>query len=753
MSSALRRVPWRAIARLAGLALLAWLLLAASAWASSDLYSNVGPGAGALGGLADRYPLGNYALDQHFDAVSASLTGGVDVSGVPPMIAYFLANSLWQITAFLANALITVFTFAFSLDLVNGSQATGGAGALGPVSDAVRTIYSSAFGEPWLVVAVVLTGLWAIWRGLVQRRYTETAGSLGMSVVFIVIALAFVTQPERTIGQASEWSNRMSAAFLSLTSDGGAGGEQQAKRAASDQLFSLLVYQPWTVLQFGGTEHCARDGTGSDDSDPVSVPVRPLSSDSGRDSELRRQLQSGTQVQADGKTCINNQSKYAPHFLRYSSGSDDRNAEYDALNSGDSGKLPDSDPGKSAGDYQLGVADKPATDAMEKDGQYQRLLMAIVAFLAELGAFLLLGALSVAVILAQVLVLLLLAFAPVALVVGVFPGRGHDFFRGWLTRLVGFLLRKAVYSLILAVLLAVAAAVGSATSALGWLLSFSLQAAFFWTVFLWRHQLADTLLAATAGAGAGRHQGLGRLASTYYTARLATRPGRRLGRLTGGRGQPPAATERRPTPATSVAPAVSPASGDPQKVSDQRSEAEQDATRREGPGAIAVPPAAGSQATAERPGEPSHPPTPRSAPRRSEGKPSSAGETPPGVAAPPASRRASRAPVQAARAQRPLPPPPGPEPALRSGKRERPAEHRTGPVAPSAPPQRGGESPLAASLRADRGRVAGPKTAKPGKQAQPQPSQRPPVKPRQAPDARKSSPAGGRSRRPRREGR
>ena len=41
-----------------------------------------------------------------------------------------------------------------------------------------------------------------------------------------------------------------------------------------------------------------------------------------------------------------------------------------------------------------------------------------------------LGALALGVILAQILLLSVLAFAPVALVVAVFPGRGHDFFRG-----------------------------------------------------------------------------------------------------------------------------------------------------------------------------------------------------------------------------------------------------------------------------------------------------------------------------------
>ena len=336
------------------LAALLVLVAVPVAAAGSDVFSNVGPASQVPGGaLMNAYPLGHYALDHHFDAVEAGVFSGVDVSGIAPTIAWFLANVLWTLTAFLANATITLFTFAFSLDLVNGSGATGGAGALAPVSDAVRSIYRSVFGEPWLVLAVTLTGLWAIWHALVRRRYTETAGALGMSVVFVVIALAFVTQPERTIGQASHWTNEMSAAFLSLSSQGDISSRSQAKREAADQLFALLVFEPWVVLQFGGREHCVRN---PDSDDPQSVAVRPLSRNPARDAALSRELARGEQVRADGKVCVNNANKYAHRFLKYSSGSDERDQHYDALKDGDTTKAPEPD----RRDYRLGPADKPA---------------------------------------------------------------------------------------------------------------------------------------------------------------------------------------------------------------------------------------------------------------------------------------------------------------------------------------------------------------------------------------------------------
>jgi len=716
------RVSGRRARRVLLLAAGLMLLAHPVARAASDVFSNVGPASQLAGGsLADRYPLGSYALDHHFTGASASLTGGIDVSGVPALIAYFLADIVWQLTAFLANALITVFTFAFSLDLVNGSQATGGAGALAPVSAAVRGIYSTTFGAPWLVIAVVLAGLWAMWKALVQRRYTETAGALGLSLVFVVIALAFVTQPEQTIGRASRWSNDMSAAFLSLSSSGSVGNEQSAKQQASDQLFHLLVYQPWTVLDFGGLEHCVK--TPVNGSSPQSVPVRPLSGNPSRDAALSQQLQSASEVQADGKLCVNNEIKYAPHFLAYPPESDDRNAEYDALSNGDSSKLPDSDPAKHSGSYQLSAADKPAADAMGKGGQYQRLLLAVVIFAGELGAFLLLGTLSIAVILAQVLVLLLLAFAPVALVIGVYPGRGHDFFRGWLSRLATFLLRKAIYSLILAVLLAVAAAVGDAASNLGWLLSFGLEAAFFWAVFLYRHQLTGQLAAATTGTAVRPEDATLRLTALYAATRIARRalPQRHATHRASQRSPldvPESADSLAAGPASRDAPVPVPATDRPTAGRESDLPASETA-----PLATPPPPVSGVETPSQgsRPSATTPPPVAAGLPDR---RPS-ANRPAPGasVADHPAGGTAATSELATTRSERaggtgaPMP-----DGGAGGEGREQPPLTAAGPAAAARAPAHGVPAPLAEQLRRDAARLSAGERPAPGAPPPPRPA-------------------------------
>jgi hypothetical protein len=495
------------------LALMAgFVLLAGPPVGANDVYRNIGPAPQLpAGGLADRYPLTNYQLDQYFPAISAGLLSGVDVSGVPPMIAFFIAQVIWLITSFLANAVITLFAFAFNLDLVNGNG-TPGSGALTPVASAIHNLYTNTFGAPWLVAAIVLAGCWAMWKALVQRRYTETAGALAVSLLYCVLAIGIVTQPQRTIAPASKLSNQLSTALLSLTSQGSVGNEQQAKTAASNQLFSFLVLDPWTVLEFGGIEHCTTNSGHS-------VAVRPLSSNASQDAQLASQLEAGTEVHTQGKTCINDRNKYSSHFLAYPFQSKVRNSEHEALEKGDTGDLPSADPGKSNGTYTLGKADEPAAEAMGKGGQYQRLLLSIVILLGEVGAFLLLGALALGVILAQLLLLLLLSFAPVALLIGIFPGRGHDFFRAWLGKLAGYLARKVIYSLILAVTLAVSQALADASSNVGWLLAFVLQATFLWMVFIQRERLTTDLLTATAGPKAAR-DGSSRLQTLYYATRL-----------------------------------------------------------------------------------------------------------------------------------------------------------------------------------------------------------------------------------------
>ena len=208
--------------------------------------------------------------------------------------------------------------------------------------------------------------------------------------------------------------------------------------------------------------------------------------------------------------------------------------------------------------YEVDKADAPAVDIQQAGGAFQRLTFSVVVFLGALGAVVLLGTLSLAVILAQVVALVLLGFAPVALVIGIFPGAGHDVFRGWLTKLATAVFIKALYSLVIALVVAVSAALTAATGSLGFLFAFGLQTLFFWALFVYRKQITARLVSATTGGA--HHEGLPRAsvvqrgataAAAPVTALVGSQPPRlELGRHDSRRARSAATTR---TPRTSTA--------------------------------------------------------------------------------------------------------------------------------------------------------------------------------------------------------
>jgi hypothetical protein len=527
----------------------AWLALAALVMAplalaeyqGTDVFTNVAPPSQVddAGALVNRHPSGHYALDTHVD------TGLTNPAGLLGLIPHFLASQLWDLTKFLVTATISLFTWAFSLDLLTGGGS--GHGALGPISEATARVYEHTFGRAWLGVGIVLAGLWGIWKSFVQRRYAETAGQLALSLAFVVLALFLVHQPEQTIGRASDWTNRMSLAFLSGATGGMIEEPHRAKARVADRLFRTLVHEPWVVLNFGGLRHC------------VDRQHRPVAFDAP-----------GREVCIDHLLSNRGRGGYAERFLRFPPGSEARNAEYEAIKQGRipggdgllddllpplpdwpglsglpgdafSGLLPglaDTTPDQFEG-YVIDEDDRPAVDIQQQPAGFQRLTMAALIFAGDLGAVLLLGALSIAVILAQIFVLLFLAFTPLALVAGVFPGWGHFLFQEWLRRLLGALLRKAFYSLALAIVLAVGAALLAASSSLGWLYAFGLQAAFYWAVFLKRHALAGYLPATLRGPVAVRHPRRSPVRRLTRLVERARRPLRTAGRSDApGQGRP-----------------------------------------------------------------------------------------------------------------------------------------------------------------------------------------------------------------------
>jgi hypothetical protein len=448
-------------------AVVAFAIITAVAFAEyqgSDMLGNISPESATGGGFADKYPLSNYALDYHVDG--PSLTGGVGDPG--PMFSQWLTSQTWDVVRFFNRLAIDGFAWAHSLDLMNGPQ-----GAMRPINQAIQNLHENVLGTWWFMVALALAGMWATWKGLVQRRYPELAVGLGTALLFVMIAFLFLYQPQQTIGQISKWTNGMSTAFLAGVN--GSSDAREAKRDVADQLFNAMIYEPWAVLQFGGLKVCTSPTLKNENGWPM-----PLRESDPRPKRCRPVLERGR----DGH------GNYAARFVRHPDTSKARDKEYEALKDGEA-----PNDTQFAG-YPIDKADSPAVDPMQAGGAGQRLTAVVLIAMGSLMFILLIGALSLWIILAQIIALLLVAFTPVMVLLGLFPPT-HAYFGMWLKKLGTVLVVKAVYSLVLAVVITTTMALGGAAGSMGFLAAYGLTTAFFGLIFFNRKKLAGLPVQAT----------------------------------------------------------------------------------------------------------------------------------------------------------------------------------------------------------------------------------------------------------------
>ena len=273
------------------------------------------------------------------------------------MIAQWAAAQLWSADELSGeDASIDLFTWAFSLDLLGGTG--GGGGALAPIADAITSLYENVHR-----------------RGVDGRRRSSSPASGGSGrrwcsaatprpparsacrSLFVVIALFFVYQPRahdrrRPASGPTRSRSRSCRAPTAASLD----DPDEAKRQVADQLFETLVYSRGWCSSSAGSAHCVDTDQLDDDGFPR--PVGPH--DPARD-VCRDHLKAGR----DGH------GGYAPRFLRQPPGSDERNAEYDALREGEQ---PSRRPASSPATRSTRPT-RPAVDIQQAGGAFQRLTL------------------------------------------------------------------------------------------------------------------------------------------------------------------------------------------------------------------------------------------------------------------------------------------------------------------------------------------------------------------------------------------
>ncbi len=484
------------------------------------------PGIGDIGGLLGFCSLGSSGLIGDLNNIcKPSLpdpepaNGGIDAMVAPPDTGtqpdtlysqYGVAGDYWaatnlqcsDMTSLIGNDVAgMVFDAAKSIDRVTITvyQAAAGEGIIGwlqRVTDRLITSLGNAVYFPYLAIVVVIGAIWLAWQGLIRKRGTRTIEGTIWMVVACAAAILLIGKPADVTGLGKGVSDGMSqaldAAFAKLPSPGRAScvplqsGDPQAQPSTynytsggtvvaqnADELWTVLVCEPWLDGEFGTSDYAAPGGK------PTAVNTY------GRALLWAQAIavnERPTQALISAK-----QAAYA----------------------GIASSLQTNDPAV----YPLFQGKEWTT----------RLEIAFAALFAAVVAGVLVLLISVTLILLKLGFLLLLIAGPFFLLIGTHPGFGRVVAVRWLEMLVGVLLKQAAVAVVLSVLLyCYALIMGASDAVLPWALKILMIALVTVAAFIYRKPFQHLFAAVGYGVIGSHDQAAADLQRAGATARDRT---------------------------------------------------------------------------------------------------------------------------------------------------------------------------------------------------------------------------------------
>ncbi len=112
-------------------------------------------------------------------------------------------------------------------------------------------IYSELIG-----LMLALLACWVIWVGFIQRRQTEMLGGLLKALGILVFTLGFFANSSYIIKGLNTFSEQVNKTVLDSTQSisGASEGHSSGVDSITDLTHTLLIKQPYTLLQFGTTD-------------------------------------------------------------------------------------------------------------------------------------------------------------------------------------------------------------------------------------------------------------------------------------------------------------------------------------------------------------------------------------------------------------------------------------------------------------------------------------------------------------------
>ena len=476
--------------------------------ASAELSQTSARNCRISGFEAAQAPTGDYGFDVHIN------TGVTDVANDVDAEVLNTVQWSWTLLVAVVHGLIVMLEWCYTIDLLDSS-------VMGGITRGLRETQAT-FTQPWLVLALAVASVLALYHGIVRRQVTETLGQTLLMGAMMLGGFWVIVNPLGTVGALGAWANEASLGTLGAVAVGTPDHPERTLADSMGSVFNGAIGGPWCYMEFGNVRWC---------NDPARLDPR-----------LRA---AGLRIAADEQTLIGCKLNTGLISLCAAPGSEqaqalDQSAELlrGARTNGELFlALPANGPARnsinesgSLFNVLCGGSKEPCQGPTAAEAEFRtgggtlwRITGLFLFWIGVLGMLLLLGFIGLRLLGAAIFSLFLLLLAPAAVIAPALGDGGRAAFRTWASRLLGAVCSKLIYSFLLGVVLLMQRTLLT-FSAFGWAAQWLFVSAMWWGLFMKRRQV----LGFAHGTGAGsRHHGIGglRLASRLMAARELVRVG------------------------------------------------------------------------------------------------------------------------------------------------------------------------------------------------------------------------------------
>lgn len=429
-------------------------------------------------------PIGNYGFDIHIDKGPLGLGGSFFASALQDLVL----TNVWTALVWLVHALLVALEWCYSLDLLGG----------GPMATIARALQSeqAAFTDPWLVLALAVAGALLVYHGIIRRRVAESLGTAAVALAMVVAGLWVIADPAGTVGATSRLVNQASLGTLGAIDSGTPDHPERNFADAMGGVMRATVTAPWCYLEFGDVGWCsdpsrvdqrlrsAAARIAADDRNAAACGsgVLCVASSGGGDAALRDQADLIARAHTNGE-----------FFLALPTDGPMRNSindERSLLRV----LCQTSDATACSGPTAAQAEFRTEAGTASRAGGLLFIAIGVV------GMLVLLIFIGFRLLTAAFMSVVYLLVTPVAVIAPAFGDGGRAAFRTWSVRLLGAVVAKLVYSVLLGAVLLTLRVLLS-LGVLGWWTEWLLMAAFWWVVFIHRHELLAHVIAEDKPSG------------------------------------------------------------------------------------------------------------------------------------------------------------------------------------------------------------------------------------------------------------